>query len=118
MFLNFILDEELRPYTGVDVSGLFDVDSSCRKAIIKKWERTMMGLRSYPFTCTQKFVWSEDVISWDHLDPENILGWNNVVLNIPGDKGYGHTKPQIYHFNSVTGHMDSSFTTYIDNIRT
>ena len=57
-----MLDGELRPYAGVDVSGLFYIDSSSRKAIIEQWERYLMGLRSYPFMCTQSFGWSEDFI--------------------------------------------------------
>ena len=58
MILNYMLGDELRPYTGVDVSGLFDVDSSSSKATIERWERTLMGLHSYPFMCTHKF-WTE-----------------------------------------------------------
>ena len=42
MLLNYILDEELRPYSGVDISGILDIDSRSSKAIIELWVRTLM----------------------------------------------------------------------------
>ena len=118
MLLNYILDEELRPYGGVDVSELFNVDSSSSKAIIERWERNLMGLCSSLFTCTHTFGWGDDVICGDHLYPSNTMGWEKVILNIPGYKGYDPTKSWVYCFNGVIRHMDSFFTTYIDDIRT
>ena len=102
----------------MDVSGLFDIDSSSRKAIIEQWDRALVGLRSYLFMCTQTFVWSDDVICGDHLDPANTLGWDKVDLNLPGDQECDPTKPWVYRFNSVASQMASFFTTYIDDIRT
>ena len=78
----------------------------------------MMGLRSSPFTCTHTFGWSEGVILGDHLDPDITLGCDKVVFNLPEYTLYKPTKPWVYHFNSVTGHMATLFTTYIDGIIT
>ena len=88
-----MLDEEFSPFADVDVYVLFDVNFSSIKAIIDKWERSIMILHSYPFACTQTFGWSENVIHGYHLDPANTLGRGKVVLNTPVDKGYKPTKP-------------------------
>ena len=101
----------------MDVSGLFDIDSTPSNTIIEQWERTLMGLCSSPFTYTHNFGLSEDFISGDHLYPANTLGWDKVVLNLLVDRGYNPTKPWFYRFNSVTSQMASFFTKYIDDIR-
>ena len=118
MFLNYMLEEELRPYASVDVSGIFIIYSSSRKPFIEQWERTLVELRSSPFTCTQTFGWSEDVLCEDHFDSANALGCDKVVLNLPGYRGYNLTNPWVYHINIVTGQMNSFFTIYIDDIIT
>ena len=71
----------------MDISGILDIDSRSSKAIIKLWERTLMDLRSSTFTCTQTFGWNDDVISGNHLNPTNTLGWDKVVLNLLVDRG-------------------------------
>ena len=96
MFLNYWLDEELRPYAGVDITLLGERvvlpdcsvqfrDSKFKKKLWEQWERTLMGFQSLPYLCTQAFGWSEDFIWGDPNDQEgNPLAWNSVVLNLPG----------------------------------
>ena len=83
MFLNYILDEELRPYDGVDVSVIFDIDYSYINAIIELWVRNLMGLCLFLFKFTQTFVWREDVFFGYHLYTFNTMGWDKLVSNIP-----------------------------------
>ena len=129
MFLNYWLDEELRPYAGVDVSSLgrrvtlkdgsvdFVVDISKRK-IWERWERTLMGFQSSPYLCTQAFGWSENFISGDPMDhSSNPLAWSDVVLNLPGSKDYRPTKPWVYR-TKWDGSLAAFYGTYIDDIRT
>jgi len=115
MFLNFQLDEKILPWVGVDVSELHGLPP---RSIIARWERTLMGLRPSPHICTQTFSWAEDVIRGNRLDPNNPLGWDTVILNLPGDKFYDPERPWVYRFNSVTKQMANFFGTYIDDIRT
>ena len=129
MFLNYWLDEELRPYAGVDVSGLgkrvvskdgsldFEVVGTKRK-IWERWERTLMGFQSSPYLCTQSFGWSEDFIRGDPGDHVgNPLAWDDVVLNLPGSSSYQPTKPWVYR-TKLDGSLAAFFGTYIDDIRT
>ncbi len=119
MFLNYALDEALRPYAGVEVSALDpDIIRGEMKARIERWERTLMGLRSSPYVCTQAFSWSEEIIRGDRLAKNNPLRWDKVVLNLPGDKAYDPTLPWVYRWNEETQSIAGYFGTYVDDIRT
>ena len=129
MFLNYWLDEELRPYAGVDVSLLGDriwlkdgstvfEEVGVKKKIWERWERTLMGFQSSPYLCTQSFGWSEDFIKGDISDHRsNPLAWKEVVLNLPGSKTYQPTRPWVYR-TKFDGSLAAFFGTYIDDIRT
>ena len=105
MFLKYWLDEELCPYTGVDVSLLGErveradgsvdfLEGAGKKRLWERWERTLMGFQSSPYLCTQSFGWSEDFVKGDPGDHENNpLAWDKVVLNLPGSESYQSTKP-------------------------
>ena len=129
MFLNYWLDEELRPYAGVDVSLLGERivlkdgstafgEAGIKKKIWERWERTLMGFQSLPYLCTQSFSWSEDFIKGDPDDHENNpLAWKEMVLNVPGSKSYQPMKPWVF-LTKVDGSLAAFFGTYIDDIRT
>ena len=111
MFLNYMLEEELRPYASVNVSGIFIIYSSSRKPFIEQWERTLVELRSSPFTCTQTFGWSEDVLCEDHFYSANALGCDKVVLNLPGyhsQKSCRDTSRQVEAGVNYLGQKDAS----------
>ena len=90
MFLNYMLDENLLPWVGVDVSEL---GTGTGSFVVERWERTLMGLRPSHFVCTQSFGWSEDVIRGDRHDASNPLAWDKVILNLPGNSDYDPTRP-------------------------
>ena len=108
MFLNYWLDEELRPYAGVDVSLLGErvvlnngsvefINTGFKKKIWERWECTLMGFQSSPYLCTQAFGWSEDFTLGEQGDHENNqLAWKEVILNLPGSGSYSPTKPWVY----------------------
>ena len=129
MFLNYWLDEELRPYAGVDVTLLGErsirpdgtiefQETNSKKTLWERWERTLMGFQSSPYICTQAFGWCEDFIRGNPDDHEgNPLAWERVVLNLPGLQGYQPTKPWVFR-TKFDGTMAAFFGTYIDDIRT
>jgi len=84
MFLNFWLDEQLRPYAGVDVTSLGKreldengdevfVHRGLIRRIWERWKRTCMGLKSSPYVCTHTFGWCEDVIRGNRREANNPL---------------------------------------------
>ena len=129
MFLNYWLDEELRPYAGVDVSLLGEQmvladgtvqfrDPEFKKKIWEQWERTLMGFQSSPYLCTQAFGWSEDFIWGDPSDQvSNLLAWRGVMLNLPGWQNYQRTKLWVFK-TKQDGSMAAFFGSYIDDICT
>jgi len=126
MFLNYFLDEKLRPYAGVDVSGIRELltdefknlPQEDQKRLVMRWERNLMGLTSSPYNSTRTFAWSEDFIRGDRRDPNNPLRWDRVVLNLPGSLDYNTSDPDVYRYDDLNAKMAAFFETYVDDIRT
>ena len=55
-----------------------------------------MVLQSLLYMCTHTFSWSEDGMTENWLDPDNLLGWDKMKLNLPGSAGYNPSKPWVY----------------------
>ncbi len=112
MFLNYFLDEAIRPWAGVDVRVIEGAQGN------ERWERCLMGLRSSPFICTQTFAWGEALIWGDRKALDNPLRWDKVILNLPGSKDYNPARPWVYKWDEVNNTLSSFFGVYIDDIRT
>ena len=119
MFLNYPLDEAIRPYAGVDVSNvdLTELDMKGIRRIIERWVRCLMGFKPSPYITTQTFAWGEEIIQGNRLDPTNPFFWDKLILNLPGTPNYQPDKPWVYKWNSLKKIMASFFGTYIDDIR-
>ena len=121
MFLNYFLDERLRPYAGVDVTKIGDLLNKLPTAegarILMRWVRAFMGMTSSPYNCTRAFSWGEDFINGNRHDPANPLRWDVVVLNLPGDPSYSPALPWVFRVDSASGLLAAFFVTYIDDVR-
>ena len=125
MFLNYFLDEKLRPYAGVDVSGIRELltdefknlPKEDQKRLVMRWERNLMGLTSSPYNSTRTFAWSEDFIRGDRKDPKNPLRWDRVILNLPGSLDYKTGDPDVYRYDDLNDKIAAFFETYVDDIR-
>jgi hypothetical protein len=95
MFLIYILDAELRPYAGVDISWLFP--DKTRIVVWERWTRMAMGMRPSPFVTVRLFAWAMEIIKGDHMDPTNPFHWTNVVVNCPGTPEYNPSLPRLYY---------------------
>lgn len=84
MFLNYFLDEELRPYAGIDVTELED---GAEGRVFEQWVRTLMGFRCSPYIATQTFAWSKEIVVGDLSDLNNPFAWDEIKLNLPGTEG-------------------------------
>ena len=66
MFLNYFMDEKIRPYSaGVDFS---EINGNKVQRDWFRWERTFMGFRSSPYNAAKLFGWTMDVIRGDRFD--------------------------------------------------
>ena len=111
MFLNYFLDEAVRPWAGVDVRVVSKAKES------ERWERCLMGLRPSPYICTQTFGWGEALIWGDRRSSSNPLRWDRVVLNLPGSEDYDPKMSWVYKWDDVNSCLASFFGTYIDDVR-
>jgi hypothetical protein len=119
MFLNYPLDEDIRPFAGIDVTNACPGEAAERnlKRVIERWARCLMGFKPSPFVTTQTFGWSEEIIVGDRSDPLNPFFWDSVKLNLPGTSDYNPSMPWVYRWNSRQSQMAAFFGTYIDDIR-
>ena len=111
MFLNYILDEKNRPYTGVDVSKL----NEDKNNYWLRWNRTLMGFRSSPYIACKSYGWTVDMARGNRLDEKNPFRWNSVRLNLPGSENYD---PQIPWVSKMYNNEEAAdVVVYVDDVR-
>ena len=139
MFHNFMLEESLQPYVGVDfkqfnfdpleLKGLTSLLSSTtqQEEILtwhemilnaggERWTRMCMGMRQSPYVCTQGLHRAEEVVKGDALEETNPFNWIQVVFNLPGNKMYDPKLPWIYRITH-DGKIAADLFTYVDDQR-
>jgi hypothetical protein len=136
MFLNFTLGEEVRPYSGVDIShiklrrGDWDKAASApewwtsaqpplewedqRTRHWERWCRNWMGLRDSPYRSLQMLLTAKVIAYGRRNDPGNAFGWKEVILNLPGSWDYDSTMPWVYK-RTAEGHIASEIYIYVDD---
>ena len=55
MFLNYVLDLNIRAYAGVDVTEVAKQEGNRKKHVFEHWNLTLMGFCPSPFDTTQQF---------------------------------------------------------------
>jgi hypothetical protein len=95
MFLNFQLHASVIPFTGVDLSSLYNSldEAGPRWAV---WERNLMGFTASPYSSIKMALVAEEICKGDQLETGvgvdgkelNPFQWNCVPLNLPGIEGY------------------------------
>jgi hypothetical protein len=124
MFLNFQLHEEMKKYTGVDVTDLLNDEEAAEEIgrftsaedVYTVWDRPAMGLTASPYQAVQTATRGKRVMLGDRKDPKNPFAWDEVVLNAPGQADYDPTLPWIYKARGDTL-IASDIHTYIDDNR-
>ena len=122
MFLNYHVDCGVRSYMGVDLTQVFDKDKMLKFRDKKGrlwwfWSRCMMGFKPSPFLTTRAFAWSEDIIFGDPSDLFNPLGWDRVILNLPGMKNFDPKMPSVYKWSDTKQAIAATVKAYIDDLR-
>lgn len=111
MFLNYYMDINIRPYSGVDVSQLFPG----KRTVWYQWERTFMGFRPSPFNAGKMFAITVDVIRGNPSDAHNPFRWNRVQCNFPGCPTYDPSIPWCRKMFNDTPAAD--LEVYVDDVR-
>eukprot|EP00957_Ditylum_brightwellii_P105635 8054559-Ditylum_brightwellii.AAC.1 len=76
-----------------------------------------MGLRPSPYNSVKTFLWGEEIIKGNHLDPNNPFRWSKVILNLPGNPSYVTQQSKVYKWDDVLKQVVNNFATYYDDIR-
>eukprot|EP00956_Cyclotella_meneghiniana_P004556 scaffold5607_cov45-Cyclotella_meneghiniana.AAC.4 len=133
MFLNFILGEELRPYSGVDITHLRTRQDDLqhhlpdpltaipewekgRAKCWERWVRNWMGLRDSPGRSGQMMVIAKEMAYGDRRDPSNPFQWERVVLNLPGNPKRNPKLPWVYKLRA-DGLIAAEAFIYVDDCR-
>ena len=94
MFLNFLLHEELKRISGVNIRHVRLMDpndaewEASRRRDRERWGRNWMGLTDSPYRSIQPMIRLKMDAYGDKTDVANPFHWSTVRLNLPGKKGY------------------------------
>jgi hypothetical protein len=123
MFLNFQLHEAAIPFTGVDLSTLYDSpdDPGPRMAV---WNRNLMGFAPSPYNSVKMALVVEEVSRGDRHQAsmgcdgreKNPFQWETVKLNLPGSKGYDPCDSWITK-RRKDGQIECDVFTFVDDER-
>ena len=120
MFLNFMLDEKMRPFAGVDFTRIFpdEAKEGSKEGILwERWARMLMGFKPSPYLTTRDMMKRmEGFLKGDRKCATNPFRWNTIVLNLPGMKKYDPSLPWVFKArldNKVAGDL----FIYIDDLR-
>ena len=111
MFLNYFMDEKIREYSGVDLTGLQGREGTDWR----RWGRTFMGFSPSPYNAVKLFGWTIDIIHGDRWNEINPYRWNGVLVNLPGSIDYDPTKPRICKtwYEIIAAILEA----YVDDVR-
>ena len=122
MFLNFMLHDELRALSGVDLKFARSDDVNdedwerTRPGIYERWCRNWMGLRDSPYRSIQQLIRLKMDAYGDRRDKTNPFHWERVVLNFPGSEDYRPDLPWVMKVR-FDGHLASEVFIYVDDGR-
>lgn len=116
MFLNFMLDKELRAYAGVDLSKLFQEEVEKGGTLWECWVRMLMGFKPSPYLTTRDMRRIEEFLLGDKANADNVFRWHKVVFNLPGSKDYDPSMPRVYRVR-IEGTIAGDLFIYIDDLR-
>jgi len=95
MFLNYQLHEDVRPFTGVDLTSLYagPEDPGPRMAV---WDRNLVGFAASPYNFIKMALVAEEICKGDRFEMGvgcngkklNPFQWNVITLNLPGTEDY------------------------------
>jgi hypothetical protein len=120
MFLNFPLPMLFCRFSGIDLSPFKDrlgFKHVSNQAFQLCWERCWMGFQPSPYYST-RFNWAEEFARGDGREKLNPLRWDEVRLNLPGDKVFDPTLPRVMKWDLEINNIAKEVSTFVDDLRT
>jgi hypothetical protein len=115
-FYNFMLDPNVQPYAGVDLTPYLGrlPNGGLRWG---RWTRCVMGLRSSPHGCVLMHSLGEEITRGDPVDKSNPFFFDSIRLNLPGMSTYNPALPRVSKLSSLTNRLAADMITYVDDNR-
>jgi hypothetical protein len=119
-FLNFPLPLLFRRFSGIDLTpfkALLGYSHLSNADFQLRWERCWMGFRPSPYYATRFQYWAEEFARGNRLDKTNPLRWDEVRLNLPGDKSFDPTLPRVMKWDLDIDNIAGDLLTFVDDLR-
>jgi hypothetical protein len=115
MFLNFQVHSNTMRYTAVDLGPLEFTSAECLHWWMC-WTRNLMGFRLSSYNSKRMYLIAEEIIQGDCDDPDNVIHWSHLLLNLPGTE---HYKPSLAWVlkRRKDGSLASDFVCFVDNLQ-
>ena len=124
MFPNFPLHISLQPYSGVDLSqfrtqlnDILPEALKSNKRLSGVWSRLWFGMKNSPEMACTFYYLAEEFIRGNHHETTNPLRWDEVILNLIGNKDYNPAFPNVYKWDKYVKRIAGELIAYIDDLR-
>ena len=124
MFPNFPLHTSLRSFSGVDLTQFKDRLGSVLPSELRSnnrlsgaWTRLWFGMKNSPELSVTYYYLAEEFIRGNHQDLTNPLRWDEIRLNLIGNKDYNPTFPKVYKWDKYARRIAGELIAYIDDLR-
>ena len=114
MFLNFMLNKDVRCYCGVNVTGL-DLEEAVTDRY--RWDRLWMGYTASPHNAVRHLEIGMEFVMGDPLELGNAFYWDKLVLNLPCTDSFNPGMPWIYKLDSRVGRIACDQVKFMDDFR-
>jgi hypothetical protein len=101
MFLNFPLPCLIQRLSGVDLRhyagnmGKMMAQETAKGKHLVCWAQCWMGLKPSPFMAIQFYYLAEEFACGNCHHKRNLMRWDRVKFNLPGDPQYDPTQPRV-----------------------
>jgi hypothetical protein len=115
MFLNFHLHSDTIKFAGIDLAPLEFSKEECNQ----RWmclRHNLMGFKALPYNSVRMYLVAEEVIRGNRNNYTNVFQWSNLMLNLPGTRGYNPLRAWITKMRSDNS-LASNFVCFMDDQR-
>lgn len=133
MFHNFHMDPRIRPFSGVELGSLAPLlpnlspkenkETKAGHPSKLRWTRLFMGMRPSPYLAIRHYYWGEEFARGNPSRLDNPMGYDKVILNLPGMANYDPSNPKVIKWRNdpdagtCGGHVAGDVVTFVDDVR-
>lgn len=120
MFLNFFMDEKIRPYAGIDLTAikhLLKEAPDVAGRLEMRWNRQFMGMKPSPYNSVRSYYFAEEFARGNPRIDSNPMRYDKVILNLPGSPDYDPSQPRVMKWNNIAEAIAGDVVTFVDDLR-